>query len=542
MNNANDDLSNYIRLQEDVIDAQHVMLDILRKTTVDQSALSQLEIDLGGLYINYVNIDYTAIPSNSTIDISHSIDFETTILENLINVSKNATNLIQHAPRTPIVGKESMKEKFSLLAGTTRENMFVVQPSQPVTKETVLNFYKKVGEIYSIEKFIDNKYEIEIEVLLNTTPTLYRRRGGAGNGGYDNNEHIFVSRISCVAYILQTFFNNQDFAILRNKLNSHMKRTKALCFLNYIYYMCRVLRNKNVEFSSEYVHFIIIQAFNTVGQYEYVMSKNTNITADHVADVVRVFDPNFKYNPYNVPNEKDLQVNYIINNTVGYNVLNPIAVDDDSHENRLFLMYPELYVSKYIIKLGQNDVCVARNFVYYNEIFGVGANIDVNVSSIDTDDVDLKYIINNFLIINSCNDKLNLGLTLIKQYVDEEIDKLKQGLSQQLSIKSGIDTNEEDTPIFNSGPYGCKKVNFEFNFLIELLVNIQEGFDFRYYVHDSEQMVILKEAMKLIENIDTLTLYSILINYNFNLGVTENILTNKSPARTSIINDYINIV
>jgi hypothetical protein len=539
MNNANDDLSNYIRLQEDVIDVQHVMLDILRKTTVDQSALSQLEIDLGGLYINYVNTDYTAIPSNSTIDILNSIDFEATILENLINVSKNATNLIQHAPRT---SKESSKEKFSLLAGTTRENMFVVQPSQPVTKETVLNFYKKVGEIYSIEKFIDNKYEIEIEVLLNTTPILYRRRGGAGNGGYDNNEHIFVSRISCVAYILQTFFNNQDFAILRNKLNSHMKRTKALCFLNYIYYMCRVLRNKNVEFSSEYVHFINIQAFNTAGQYEYVMSKNTNITADHVADVVRVFDPNFKYNPYNVPNEKDLQVNYIINNTVGYNVLNPIAVDDDSHENRLFLMYPELYVSKYIIKLGQNDVCVARNFVYYNEIFGIGANIDVNVSPIDTDDIDLKYIINNFLIINSCNDKLNLSLTLIKQYVDEEIDKLKQGLSQQLSIKSDIDMSEDYTPIFNSGPYGCKKVNFEFNFLIELLVNIQEGFDFRYYVHDSEQMVILKEAMKLIENIDTLTLYSILINYNFNLGVTENILTNKSPAKTSIINDYINML
>jgi hypothetical protein len=539
MNNANDDLSNYIRLQEDVIDVQHVMLDILRKTTVDQSALSQLEIDLGGLYINYVNTDYTAIPSNSTIDILNSIDFEATILENLINVSKNATNLIQHAPRT---SKESSKEKFSLLAGTTRENMFVVKPSQPVTKETVLNFYKKVGEIYSIEKFIDNKYEIEIEVLLNTTPILYRRRGGAGNGGYDNNEHIFVSRISCVAYILQTFFNNQDFAILRNKLNSHMKRTKALCFLNYIYYMCRVLRNKNVEFSSEYVHFINIQAFNTAGQYEYVMSKNTNITADHVADVVRVFDPNFKYNPYNVPNEKDLQVNYIINNTVGYNVLNPIAVDDDSHENRLFLMYPELFVSKYIIKVGQNDVCVARNFVYYNEIFGIGANIDVNVSPIDTDDIDLKYIINNFLIINSSNDKLNLSLTLIKQYVDEEIDKLKQGLSQQLSIKSDIDMSEDYTPIFNSGPYGCKKVNFEFNFLIELLVNIQEGFDFRYYVHDSEQMVILKEAMKLIENIDTLTLYSILINYNFNLGVTENILTNKSPAKTSIINDYINML
>jgi hypothetical protein len=306
--------------------------------------------------------------------------------------------------------------------------------------------------------------------------------------------------------------------------------------------MCRVLRNKNVEFSSEYVHFINIQAFNTAGQYEYVMSKNTNITADHVADVVRVFDPNFKYNPYNVPNEKDLQVNYIINNTVGYNVLNPIAVDDDSHENRLFLMYPELYVSKYIIKVGQNDVCVARNFVYYNEIFGIGANIDVNVSPIDTDDIDLKYIINNFLIINSCNDKLNLSLTLIKQYVDEEIDKLKQGLSQQLSIKSDIDMSEDYTPIFNSGPYGCKKVNFEFNFLIELLVNIQEGFDFRYYVHDSEQMVILKEAMKLIENIDTLTLYSILINYNFNLGVTENILTNKSPAKTSIINDYINML
>ncbi|AUF81626.1 polyADP-ribose glycohydrolase [Malacosoma neustria nucleopolyhedrovirus] len=540
MNNLNEDLSNYIQLQQDVIDVQHNMLNVLRGTTVDQNALSQLETDLGGLYINYADIDYTAIPSNSTIDMSSSIDFEATIVKNLIDVSKSAIEIAGNALDTSTV--ELSNETLSVIVGATRENLFVAKPTQPATVESVLDFYRKIGKIYSIEKFIDNKYEVEIAALLKETPTLYRRRGGAGNGGYDNNEHIFVTRISCVVYILQTFFNSRDFEILRTKLNSRMKLTKALCILNYIYYMCRMLRNKNGDFCSEYVHFINIHMFNTASQYEYVMSKNTNITADYVVNVVREYNPNFKYNPYNVPNEKDLQINYTINNTVGYNVLNPIAVDDDSHENRLFLMYPELYVSKYIIELGENEVCVARNLVYYNEITGVGANIDVNVGPLDTDDVDLKYNINNFLIINSCNDKLNLNLTLIKQYVDEEIDKLKHGLSQQLNIKSSIDTSKDDTPIFNSGPYGCKKVNYEFNFLIELLVSIQEGFDFRYYVHDSEQRVILKEAIKLIENIDTVTLYSILINYNFNLGVTENILTNKSPTSSSVVKDYINIV
>jgi hypothetical protein len=543
MNAANDELSNYLQLQQNVIDAQHKMLDVLRDESVDRNAASQLETDLGGLYIDYANVDYTTIPSNSRVDVSNIVDFEATIVENLINVSKS---LIRDAPANSIEEEQTTSGETTLssIAGTTRENMFVVQPSRQITTEMVLDFYKKIGNIFSIEKFIDNKYEFEIASLLQHTPTLRKRRGGAGNGGYDNNEHIFVSRLSCVAYILHTFFNGQEFAIIRDKTNSHMKRIKALCILNYIYYMCRMLRHQNVEFCSEYIHFIIIRTSNVSNQYEYVMSKNINIAADRVKDAVRLYNPKFKYNPYNVPNEKDLQIDYIVNDTVGYNVLDPVAVDDDSHENRLFLMYPELYMAKHHIDLGGNDVCVARNFVYYNEITGIGPNIEVNIgSTVDTSyDDDLKYNINNFLIINSCNDKLNLNLSSIKQYVDEEIDKLKRGLSQHLIIKSNDDTSEDYTPLFHSGPYGCKKVNYEFNFLIELLVSIQEGFDFRYYVHDSEHRVILEEATKLIENIDTVTLYSILINYNFNLDVTENILTNKSPARTSNDDDYITIV